>query len=92
MSDIATTAAPPLSLASLPNYPYLLTITDVATLARCSTRHVMNKVEEGVLAKVPNLGRSVRFDPLVVLRFLRPAEAVALPWQTAVRQPAGDAA
>ena len=78
MPDITTAAAlpvatPTLSLATLATYPYLLTTREVATLAQCCERHVMNQVDEGLLAKVPNLGRSVRFDPLAVLRFLRPA-------------------
>jgi hypothetical protein len=69
MSDTSTSATP-LSLATLPTYPYLLTTKDVAALARCSERHVMNQVGEGLLRRAPNLGRSVRFHPCDVLEFL----------------------
>lgn len=65
-----STSAPPLSVVTLPTYPYLLTTKDVANLARCSERHVMNQVDEGLLPKVPNLGRSVRFHPRDVREFL----------------------
>jgi hypothetical protein len=68
--DTPRSAPPPLSLATLPTFPYLLTTQDVATIARCSARHVMNQVDEGLLRRAPNLGRSVRFHPKDVLAFL----------------------
>ena len=66
----ASAERPPLSLATLPSYPHLLLVGEVATLARCSNRHVMNQVDEGLLRRAPNLGRSVRFHPRDVLAFL----------------------
>jgi hypothetical protein len=65
------------SLATLATHPHLLTTKDMATLARCSERHILNQVEEGLLRKVPNLGRSVRFHPREALAFFGLSEAAA---------------
>jgi excisionase family DNA binding protein len=50
--------------------PQLLTTIDVANLMRVSERHVQELYLSGKLKKVAGLGRSVRFRPADVVRFI----------------------
>jgi excisionase family DNA binding protein len=61
--------APPRPVPDLTS-PQLLTTADVANGMRVSERHVQELYLSGKLKKVAGLGRSVRFRPVDVMRFI----------------------
>lgn len=63
--------------ASLPDLtkPQLLTYADASAVLRLSIPTLERMVANGTLRTVPGLGRSVRFAPAELLRFVEPTEA-----------------
>ena len=66
-----------LTNASLPDLtkPQLLTYADASAVLRLSIPTLERMVANSTLRTVPGLGRSVRFAPAELLRFVEPAEA-----------------
>ena len=69
-ADRALDGTPNPSISNLANYPRALRVSEVAFLLDCSERHVYELDARGKLPHIPGLGRSLRFRPADVLKFI----------------------
>ncbi|MGX4803976.1 hypothetical protein [Bradyrhizobium guangdongense] len=66
VTEAAFITEPPLSLATLAAFPRALVVKEVATLLKCSERHVYTLNARGTLPNIKGMGAALRFAPLVV--------------------------